>query len=152
VYVDGHPVTSTTLHSGTQVVLGGTVLRFELPVADARTEGTRTQTINIATMVPQLTVETDEYRFVVPLHEETISLGRGPDNGIVIPSAVVCEHHARLRRISAGGFTIEDLKTPNGLHMHGQRVHQQVLRSGDVLEIDSAISSHPVTLTYTALS
>src|SRR5512142_3418097 len=53
---------------------------------------------------------TDEREFV--LEKQTITLGRAPDNDIVLPSPMVSRHHARL--VFLPDPTIEDLNSTLG--------------------------------------
>lgn len=81
-----------------------------------------------------------------PLSKPVVEIGRTPDNDIVIPSAQISGHHARLQQ-TADGFLIQDLQSKNGLFYKGQRVTQQVLRDGETVmlgpEVTLQVRLHP---------
>jgi FHA domain len=56
------------------------------------------------------------YRF--PLDGQSVSLGRGEDNDVVIPCSSVSGHHAVMERVP-GGFQLRDLNSTNGLTLDG---------------------------------
>lgn len=55
---------------------------------------------------------------VFPLDGAEMSLGRSPQNGLVLPSAAVSGRHA-LIRCEQGLYFIEDLGSTNGLRVNG---------------------------------
>jgi pSer/pThr/pTyr-binding forkhead associated (FHA) protein len=62
------------------------------------------------------------------------TIGRQPDNTIVIDSPAVSSHHASL--FNDGGFlAVEDLQSTNGTFVNGVRVSRKILKHGDVLNI-----------------
>jgi predicted component of type VI protein secretion system len=145
------------LRSGDQIVVGSTVLRFELPEAVYGRVSGDSPTLHTIDIPPQLTVHCPECRFVVPLHAAEITLGRGPNNSLIIPTPVVSTHHARLR-VSMDGkqahCTIEDLNSRNGIQLNGQHItpsQPYELKSGDQLRIGTDMTDQSVGLTYTAL-
>jgi len=52
------------------------------------------------------------------------TLGRGPDNDVVLPDASVSRTHARIEALEEGGFRLVDLESRNGLHLGPQRVRE----------------------------
>ena len=66
------------------------------------------------------------------LTKPVVEIGRTPENDIVIPSAQVSSHHARLQQ-TGDSFIIQDLQSKNGILYNGQRVTQQALRDGEVV-------------------
>ena len=50
----------------------------------------------------------------------------------------VSRKHAVIHR-SGGGMTIEDMGSPNGSEVNGQRVHSQALVHGDVVKLGDAV-------------
>ena len=81
-----------------------------------------------------------------PLTAPSITLGRAPDNQIVVAHQFVSGHHARLDHTGAG-YSITDLRSRNGLYINGVRVTSQVLRHSDVIRIGDALGNS-VSLTY----
>jgi len=66
--------------------------------------------------------------------EPTATIGRLPDNTIIIDSAAVSGHHACVFSI-AGQYVVEDLQSTNGTFVNGVRVSRQVLQHGDVVKV-----------------
>ena len=63
-----------------------------------------------------------------------LTIGRLPDNGVIIDNPAVSGHHARLFSES-GAVILEDLNSTNGTFVNGKPTTRQVLRTGDVLLI-----------------
>ncbi len=71
-----------------------------------------------------------------------VTVGRSPDNMVVLNHPQVSGHHARLERVG-NGYKIVDLGSTNHVYVGGQLVRDQVLRVGDEIRIG------PFKLTYT---
>ena len=78
----------------------------------------------------------------IPLGTNTLTIGRLPDNNVVLDHPQVSGHHARLERI-ANGYRILDLGSTNHTYVGGQIVREQALKVGDEIRIG------PFKLTYT---
>ncbi|HEY6410920.1 MAG TPA: FHA domain-containing protein, partial [Ktedonobacteraceae bacterium] len=78
----------------------------------------------------------------IPLGALQISIGRLPDNVVVLNHPQVSSHHARLELVQ-GGYRIVDLHSTNGVYINAQRVPHQLLNPGDEVRIG------PFKLTYT---
>ena len=63
-----------------------------------------------------------------------LTIGRLPDNSVIIDNPAVSGHHARLFSES-GAVILEDLNSTNGTFVNGKPTTRQVLRTGDVLLI-----------------
>lgn len=63
-----------------------------------------------------------------------LTIGRSPDNALIIDNPAVSGHHARVFSES-GAVIVEDLNSTNGTFVNGQHTTRRVLRSGDVLQI-----------------
>ena len=61
-----------------------------------------------------------------------LTIGRLPDNSVIIDNPAVSGHHARVFSES-GAVILEDLNSTNGTFVNGKPTTRQVLRSGDVL-------------------
>jgi pSer/pThr/pTyr-binding forkhead associated (FHA) protein len=61
-----------------------------------------------------------------------LTIGRLPDNDVVIDNPAVSSHHACVFR-DGDDWVIEDLDSKNGTFVNGKRVARQVLQHGDVL-------------------
>jgi diguanylate cyclase (GGDEF)-like protein len=73
-----------------------------------------------------------------PLGNEETSIGRGPENDIVIDLDNVSRRHARVVK-SADGFRIEDLESTNGTYVNDREIESEPLRHGDLVKIGGAI-------------
>jgi pSer/pThr/pTyr-binding forkhead associated (FHA) protein len=63
-----------------------------------------------------------------------LTIGRSPDNVLIIDNPAVSGHHARVFSES-GAVILEDLNSTNGTFVNGQHTVRRVLRNGDVLQI-----------------
>jgi len=61
-----------------------------------------------------------------------LTIGRLPDNAVIIDNPAVSGHHARVFSES-GAVILEDLNSTNGTFVNGQHTTRRVLRSGDVM-------------------
>ncbi len=77
----------------------------------------------------------------IPLGAAELTIGRSPDNTVVLSHPQVSGHHARLVR-DQGTYQIMDLGSTNHVYVNGQRVTRQPLRLGDEIRIG------PFRLTY----
>ena len=70
----------------------------------------------------------------VPLGSREVSIGRSPDNGIVIDNPAVSHYHARVFN-EEGRMMLEDFGSMNGTFVNGQRVKMVTLQPGDSVAI-----------------
>jgi adenylate cyclase len=73
---------------------------------------------------------------VVSLTEGRVRLGRGSDNDVVLTDVSVSRYHAEILR-EAGGWSVHDLKSTNGVEVNRVPVEKAPLRPGDLLGIGS---------------
>src|SRR6266516_3946950 len=78
----------------------------------------------------------------IPLGARTITIGRHPDNMVVLSHPQVSGHHARLEQVQ-GGYRIIDVGSTNHVYVNALRVTNQLLKAGDEIRIG------PYRLTYT---
>jgi DNA-binding winged helix-turn-helix (wHTH) protein len=64
------------------------------------------------------------------LREETIVIGRKSDTDLVLESAYVSRHHAKLVK-GPRGYTLVDLDSSHGTFVNGDRISEYELQSGD---------------------
>ena len=83
----------------------------------------------------------------VPLGPTPLTVGRAPDNGLILTSRFVSGHHARIEVVSAA-HRIVDVGSTNGLLSKGRRVTNHDLADGDVIRIGDPATGNFVTLTY----
>jgi ABC-type multidrug transport system ATPase subunit len=84
----------------------------------------------------------------VELDQSAFTIGRGPDNDIVLSIKYVSAHHGRLERRGADWHYV-DLGSTNGTFVNGQRVQSAVLRDGDIMRIGDP-QGNSVGLTFRA--
>lgn len=66
----------------------------------------------------------------IPMSGNEVSIGRSPDNGIVIDNPAVSHYHARVFN-EEGRLTLQDFGSLNGTFVNGQRVNRTTLKPGD---------------------
>ncbi len=83
----------------------------------------------------------------VALLRRPMTLGRAPDNDLVVTAEFVAAHHARIEPHGAD-HRIIDLGGACGIMFGGQRVGAHDLRNGDVIRIGDPLTGSFVTLLY----
>lgn len=78
----------------------------------------------------------------MPVGAKEVSIGRSPDNGIVIDNPAVSHYHARVFN-EEGRLMLEDFGSMNGTFVNGQRVKMVTLKAGDSV----AIGKHTIVVT-----
>jgi pSer/pThr/pTyr-binding forkhead associated (FHA) protein len=140
LFVNGQPQVQMSLQHGDQLVMGSTILRFEAPSLPSQ----RT----IPESVPYLAVGCKVISFAVPLRSEYMTLGRAPDNALVIPSSIVSLHHAVLVRSGDGCYSINNSQSRNGLYFNGKPISRHTFRPEDTVSIGGRSGAEVVTLSY----
>ena len=70
----------------------------------------------------------------IEIKRTSIQLGRSGDNDVIIDDHLVSRHHAHIT-FEEGNYYLADLDTPNGTYINQQRIRNQKLHSGDVIQI-----------------
>jgi pSer/pThr/pTyr-binding forkhead associated (FHA) protein len=78
----------------------------------------------------------------VAVGQKEVSIGRSPDNGIVIDNPAVSNYHARVF-IEEGRLMLQDFGSLNGTFVDGQRVKMIMLKPGDSV----VIGKHTIVVT-----
>jgi pSer/pThr/pTyr-binding forkhead associated (FHA) protein len=150
--LNGQPVGRASLLPGDIISVGGSTLRYE--AGDVLEEGdlTRIDTesdlettlmgASIATQlsetrIPRLAVHTSRRTWEVPLDGDSYTIGRHPNNDIVVDSQKASRFHARVERHGAG-FGIQDLNSDNGTWIGQERVTKRTLNDGDGIRVGGA--------------
>jgi len=68
----------------------------------------------------------------IPLEQDVTTIGRKPDNNIVIDNQAVSGHHAKISR-EENDFFIEDTNSLNGTYVNGQKIFKSEIYNGDVV-------------------
>ena len=63
-----------------------------------------------------------------------VTIGRLPDNGIIIDNPTVSSHHARVVQ-EGDSFFVEDLESTNGTYVNELPISRRTLKDGDVVLI-----------------
>jgi predicted component of type VI protein secretion system len=71
------------------------------------------------------------------LVDEAITIGRGPDNTIVVNDPSVSTHHAQLL-LEGDTYRLKDLDSTNGIRVNGKPVTETVLRFDDRIRFGAA--------------
>jgi len=71
------------------------------------------------------------------IKDET-TIGREPENDIVIPNPTVSRFHAKITR-SEDKYFIEDLGSANGTMVNGIRVTKELLHDGDIVQLGDVV-------------
>jgi hypothetical protein len=71
-----------------------------------------------------------------PLDRAVVNIGRRLDNQLILDDPHVSRTHAQLR-LREGSYVVFDLGSTGGTIVNGRRVHQHVLRPGDVITVAS---------------
>jgi ABC-type multidrug transport system ATPase subunit/pSer/pThr/pTyr-binding forkhead associated (FHA) protein len=78
----------------------------------------------------------------IPLNVDRLTIGRAPDNTVMLHHPQVSMHHAMLTKID-GAYQLIDTNSTNHVYINGDRVTHQILKTGDEIRIG------PYRLTYT---
>jgi pSer/pThr/pTyr-binding forkhead associated (FHA) protein len=70
----------------------------------------------------------------IPFDKDVITVGRKPENDIVIDNPAVSGQHARLVR-QAGAYLVEDLNSTNGTFLHDRKILKAQLHHQDEVGI-----------------
>lgn len=82
----------------------------------------------------------------VALDAQMYTIGRRPDNAIVLAHDYVSGHHGRLEFVN-GAWQYTDLNSTNGTYINGQQLPGAALRDGDILRIGD-IHGNSASLTF----
>jgi hypothetical protein len=86
--------------------------------------------------MPQLIVSVEGVEIKqLYLRKGRTTLGRSPENDIVLENMVVSGHHCEFELGGQADVYIEDLSSTNGTYIDGKLVKRQRLNDGDVIEI-----------------
>ena len=65
-----------------------------------------------------------------PVTRESVTVGRAPDNDIVIDNTLVSRHHVKIVQ-EGTHYIVEDLGSGNGTLLNGQEVVKETLKDQD---------------------
>jgi pSer/pThr/pTyr-binding forkhead associated (FHA) protein len=84
--------------------------------------------------MPKLTLQFEDRALKDYLVGGNVTVGRLPNNTVVIDNPAVSGHHARIFR-EGGDVIVEDLESTNGTYVNEQHVYRHRLQHGDVILI-----------------
>jgi dipeptidyl aminopeptidase/acylaminoacyl peptidase len=88
-----------------------------------------------ATIAAKLSFESGPFAGrVVALPNEMVTVGRAPDNDVVVSDPATSGRHGRIE-VRAGAFWISDLGSTNGTLVNGEPVIEKQLSDGDLIAI-----------------
>jgi pSer/pThr/pTyr-binding forkhead associated (FHA) protein len=70
----------------------------------------------------------------IPIEKDELTVGRKPDNDIVIDNPVVSGHHCRIVR-QGETFSVEDLNSSNGVFVNAKKIAKVGLKHNDIIDI-----------------
>jgi general secretion pathway protein E len=74
----------------------------------------------------------------IKLGPEAVTIGRQPDNSVVLADDMTSRHHCVIEPWD-GGFRVRDLGSSNGTRLNDQKVTAEPLDNGDVLKVGRTI-------------
>lgn len=86
---------------------------------------------------PIFMVATGGFRQDFALNKPVLTIGRAPNNDIIIPEQTVSSNHAKIT-IESGSFFLTDIGSTNGTFVNGSRVNKTLLKSGDFIKLGAA--------------
>jgi hypothetical protein len=140
------PSTGTSAGNGAQVGTGeeATSIIPAWQPSDAPSEARRT--VSLQAMPPEAIAHGDTYPAkltfesgpfagrVVALPNKMVTVGRAPDNDLIVGDPATSGRHARIE-VRSGAFWFSDLGSTNGTLINGEPVIEKQLSDGDVIAI-----------------
>ncbi|HKY55772.1 MAG TPA: FHA domain-containing protein, partial [Anaerolineales bacterium] len=92
----------------------------------------------------------DGRRQVVPMHSESVRIGRGGENNdIAVPLEYtsISRRHMEIRREDKS-YRLVDLGSSNGVYIHGQKVENVILQDGDEIRIGESNNQQEIQILF----
>jgi pSer/pThr/pTyr-binding forkhead associated (FHA) protein len=70
----------------------------------------------------------------IPLDQPALTVGRKPDNDVIIDNPAVSAHHCRIA-VRGGTYFVEDLESTNGTYVNEKRIKKSGLHNNDVVGV-----------------
>src|SRR3954464_11714156 len=81
-----------------------------------------------------LEIHTADGRRQVPVGDQPVTIGRHPENGVVITDPVASRRHCVVDK-TAQGWRVRDLNSSNGTKLNGLVIEHSRLLPGDIISI-----------------
>jgi general secretion pathway protein E len=86
--------------------------------------------------MPYLEIKLPQGKKRIKLGDKALSIGRHPDNALVLPDELTSRHHCVIERWGEG-FRVRDLNSSNGTKLNALRITEEILDNGDVVKVGS---------------
>ncbi|MGQ9896833.1 MAG: FHA domain-containing protein [Acidobacteriota bacterium] len=146
-FVNGYRIAAPAqLQSGALIEIGGrgAQFRFVMPEATSVASATGEHTVALTSShrgrlaTPQKVTEAKNFvmrkNFAQGKVSGRLTVGRAPENDIQLDLLQISKQHAVFGR-DAQGWTLEDLKSTNGVYVNGRRITRCRLRATDIIQI-----------------
>ena len=94
----------------------------------------RQQNAKVMIAGPYLEIHTPDGRRQFPIGDQPVTIGRHPENRLVISDPVSSRRHCVIEKV-ASGWRIRDLNSSNGTRVNGSVIEQSRLLPGDIVSI-----------------
>ncbi|WP_246039219.1 FHA domain-containing protein [Dictyobacter alpinus] len=146
-FIHPHPRRGRTLNGlwyQGQHILGDQPFRRQLQAGDIFRIGDEHGSLVTLAYDAGSDVQAEQWPEMPPivLQEGRLTIGRTPDNTVVLNHPQVSAHHAMVEKVP-GGYRLFDNNSTNHVYVNGEPVNNQLLRTGDEIRIG------PYRLTYT---
>ncbi|MDY7108443.1 MAG: ATPase, T2SS/T4P/T4SS family, partial [Planctomycetota bacterium] len=84
--------------------------------------------------MPYLEIKLPQGKKRITLGDKTVTIGRHPDNVLVLPDELTSRHHCVIERWGEG-FRVRDLNSSNGTKLNAARITEELLDNGDVVSV-----------------
>jgi len=132
-YVNRRMVSSKLLANNDFIQIGDAELLFEITDDEKVPEAAFSPEDDSIYLIG-LTDSLDGKAF--PLEKETITLGRLPDNDIVINAKSISGYHAEIK-IDHGRYFLIDLNSTNGTFVNARKIEQEEIHAGDIIRVNN---------------
>jgi len=82
----------------------------------------------------RLRVKDGDREEVLELTGPMLTIGRSPDNNVILTDRECSRHHCYIERVEMG-FKLVDMESRNGTKTNGQFKNQHLLQPGDLVTI-----------------
>jgi len=117
-------------------LLAAAILLFIVILVVRRSRGAGPQAAGLKVRANVEVIYGDGRRQMFVIDQPRTTVGRAPDNVLVINDPEISSHHAEISA-SASGFSIRDSGSSNGTQVNGRRVSQAPLYVGDQVQVGS---------------
>jgi pSer/pThr/pTyr-binding forkhead associated (FHA) protein len=144
-FVNGRRVKNAELRNGDEISIGTHTLRVEFfseRLTNQEIEVAKVKAAQKPTRVEKLSRfividRTGDESRTAEFSSESLSIGRGEKCRLMLDDPEISRLHATIHHRD-GGFTIKDSGSVNGTHLNGERIIEEALKSGDLIELGHA--------------